>query len=127
MNIIEDNVADDVDGADMSQSKFGGEDPPMKRVKVIEHGQYHRVAPGTVSYLIEILTLKKNANKVTRDDEEMLKLLENYTNYNYITNFYKKKNKLIYLLDNNTTLYKTPHNLMLITKIKKATAKAQVI
>ena len=123
MNIIEDNVADDVDGADMSQSKFGGEDPPMKRVKVIEHGQYHRVAPGTVSYLIEILTLKKNANKVTRDDEEMLKLLENYTNYNYITNFYKKKNKLIYLLDNNTTLYKTPHNLMLITKIKKATAK----
>jgi hypothetical protein len=117
------DVDGDVDGGVAiieDDEDFGRGKPQKKRPRGPTHNS---VAPGTVTYLIEILTLKKNANRLTHDDEEMLKLLENYTNYNYITNFYKKKNKLIYLLDNNTTLYKTPHNLMLIAKIKKATAK----
>ena len=96
-------------------------EPPIKRPR--GGPTHHSVAPGTATYLIEILKLKKDENKLTHDDEEMLKLLENYTNYNYITNFYEKKEKIISWLYKNKTYNKTPHNLMLIAKIKKATAK----
>jgi len=79
-------------------------------------GPRHAAAPGTVTYLIEILKLKKEANKLRPNDAEMLRLLKDYTNYNYLTNFNEKKSILLKpLIENNYVDY--------ITSILKATSK----
>jgi hypothetical protein len=100
MPVLSDNqMGDDQMGDDqMGDDDFGGGEPPAKKrdpLTIQKGPPYHVVAPGTVTYLIEILTLKKDESKLRPDDAEMLRLLEDYTNYNYLTNFNKKREILL--------------------------------
>ena len=114
----------------MDYSDFGGGEPPQKiqksrvplnDLRIVKEPPYHIAAPGTVTYLIEILTLKKNANRLTSDDTEMLRLLEGYANYNYLTNFNEKKKILIKTLGKVDILSYSKWKFMIQGKIESLT------